>query len=411
MTFWIVTGGLTLLAALLIGRSLLGTRAETEAAERPDIGIYRDQLKAVEKDLARDVVSAEEAERLRTEIKRRILDADRAGGTGTREAPRWLSRAVAALAGLGIILGAYGLYDLLGAPGYADQPLSKRHADAAAMRAARPSQEEFEAQMPSSPPQEIDEDYANLMRQLREAVKTNPDELRGWELLARNEGRLGNLVTAHAAQRRVIELKGSNADAEDYLTYAGLLIQAAGGAVSTEADWALNGVLALEPSNPVARYYAGLMHLQTGRPDQTFAFWEPLLRAGPADAPWIPIIRARIEGVATLAGIRYTPPPTPASPHPEFAPAGPSAADMDAAAEMAPEDRQAMIQGMVDQLGERLASEGGPPQDWARMISSLGVLGDRERAAAIWAEAQTRFTDPDHLSIVRDAARALGLTE
>ena len=392
MTFWIVTGALTLIPALLIARVLLRGQGRAAGAERLDIRIYRDQLGAVESDLARGVIGAEEAERLRTEVKRRILDAGRLSAGESRTAPRALSLAVAALAGLGIIFGAFGIYERIGVPGYADQPLAKRLAEAAEMRAARPTQAEYEAQVPPATPPEIDPDYASLMERLRKAVETRPDELQGWELLAQNEAHLGNPVAAHAAQKRVIELKGSDVTAGDYLTYAGLLIQAAGGNVSADADWAINGVLALQPGNPVARYYAGLMHLQTGRPDQTFAFWEPLLNEGPSDAPWIPIIRARLENVAAWAGIRYELPPEPESV------AGPA-------------DRQAMIRSMVDRLGERLASEGGTPQEWAQLISSLGVLGDRERAAAIWAEAQTRFTDPAQLAVIRDAATAAGLAE
>ena len=43
---------------------------------------------------------------------------------------------------------------------------------------------------------------------------------------------------------------------------------------------------------------------------------------------------------------------------------------------------------MVEGLAARLAAEGGPAPDWARLITSLGVLGETDRAKAIWAEAQ-----------------------
>jgi cytochrome c-type biogenesis protein CcmH len=52
---------------------------------------------------------------------------------------------------------------------------------------------------------------------------------------------------------------------------------------------------------------------------------------------------------------------------------------MEAAAEMAPEDRAAMIEGMVEGLAGRLATEGGPPEDWARLITAFGVLGAASR--------------------------------
>jgi cytochrome c-type biogenesis protein CcmH len=60
---------------------------------------------------------------------------------------------------------------------------------------------------------------------------------------------------------------------------------------------------------------------------------------------------------------------------------GPSAEEVAAAAEMSAEDRTAMIRGMVEGLRERLYSEGGSGEEWARLIRALGVLGDPEGAA------------------------------
>ena len=73
--------------------------------------------------------------------------------------------------------------------------------------------------------------------------------------------------------------------------------------------------------------------------------------------------------------------------------------------------RQAMIRGMVDGLAERLATEGGPAEDWARLIRALGVLGDTDRARAIWDEARTVFADTPGLPTVQAAAEAAGLNE
>ncbi len=409
MTFWIVSAALALISTLWIGWALLRPRGEAEERGALDMQIYRDQLGAVEKDLARGVVTEEEGDRLRTEIKRRILEADKSRGAETRAAPRALSFAAAAIGGIAVIGGAFAIYEAIGAPGYGDQPLAKRLADAEQARRNRSSQAEYEAQMPPSPAPEIDPQYAELIEKLRAAVVERPDELEGWVLLARNEAQLGNLPAAHAAQARVIALKGEGATSQDYTTHAAMLIQAAGGVVSQEADQALNGALQLDPKNPIARYYAGLMHLQTGRPDQAFSFWEPLLREGPPTAPWIPIIRARLESVAYMAGmLDYQLPPEAGLVNPHGA-GGPSLEDMQAAQEMSEEDRQEMIQGMVDQLGRRMAEEGGPPSDWAKLIRAHGVLGNTERAGLIWSEAQRTFSEEADLAPIREAARFAGV--
>jgi len=119
------------------------------------------------------------------------------------------------------------------------------------------------------------------------------------------------------------------------------------------------------------------------------------------DAPWVGPIRDQIEAVAAEAGVRYQ--------LPELA-RGPDAGDVAAAQDMSEEDRDAMIRGMVQQLSERLASQGGPASEWARLIGALGVLGETERASAIWAEAQGVFAaEPDGLALIRQAAEQAGV--
>ena len=60
----------------------------------------------------------------------------------------------------------------------------------------------------------------------------------------------------------------------------------------------------------------------------------------------------------------------------------------------------------------RLAEQGGSPEEWARLITSLTVLGNADRARAIWDEAQQRFASaPQALATVGAAAQSSGLTE
>jgi cytochrome c-type biogenesis protein CcmH len=120
-------------------------------------------------------------------------------------------------------------------------------------------------------------------------------------------------------------------------------------------------------------------------------------------------IRSGIEDLAARAGVRYELPPRQAAP---MAPSGPSAGDVEAAEDMDPEARREMIRGMVARLSDRLATEGGTAQDWARLINAYGVLGEAEQAGRIWAEAQTVFADsPERLATVRAAAETAGVAE
>lgn len=405
MIFWAIAAILALASSGLIAAALLRGRASAAPPAAYDLEVYRVQLSDVDKDLARGVITRGEAERLRTEVSRRILAADaqlRKGGSDGGQ-PRRAGAVVAGLLALLVTAGALAGYWAVGAPGYADLPRAVRLAASEAARADRLAQEDAAAQFGApEAPVTPDGDYAQLMTQLRAAVEKRPDDPRGLILLARNEAALGNITAAIEAQTRLIALRGADAAASDHAVLADLLITQAGGYVSREAEAALRAALSKDPAEPEARYYLGVYYDQVDRPDAAFRTWEALLRDSPPDAPWIAPLRTQIVDAAGRAGIRYSLPP-------ERAP-GPSAAEVEAAGDMSDADRGQMIRGMVDGLMARLAEEGGPPEDWARLIVALGVLGETERAEAILGEARTVFEgNAEALAGIEAAGRQAGI--
>jgi cytochrome c-type biogenesis protein CcmH len=102
---------------------------------------------------------------------------------------------------------------------------------------------------------------------------------------------------------------GDKAGSGDHAQLAGLMVLAAGGFVSPEAELALVKALTLDKREPRARYLTGLLFAQNDRPDLAFRVWQPLLAESNPDAPWVGPIRAGIEEVAALAGLRYELPP------------------------------------------------------------------------------------------------------
>lgn len=401
--FWAAAGGMGLAVAALFLLALRRARAEIAAAADYDLKVYRDQLAEIDRDLARGTLPPEEADRLRTEVSRRLLDADRHAQQASRKASTAGVTLAAALI-LALIGSSYWAYLRLGAPGYPDLPLAARFAMSEEMRANRASQAEMEVTAAATRPAPVqpEPEFAALMDQLRAAVAERPDDARGLELLAANEARLGNLGEARAAMENLLRAKGDTATGDDHAALAELMIMAAGGLVSPEAEAELTRALTLDARNGTARYYYGLMAAQVGRFDRTFALWRPLLDEGPADAPWIEPIRAQIEDVAMRAGVQFTLP---------AALPGPDADAMAAAQDMSTEDRQAMIEGMVAQLGERLATEGGTVEEWARLISALTVLNRMDEAQEIYAEALTKFEgSPAQQSFLREQALNAGLT-
>ena len=409
MLFWITACLIVALVAATLLPSLLRP-AQPAAVETSDMRVYRDQLAEVDRDLARGLLDVAEAGRTRTEISRRLLTADRAANgveqpADTSPAPQF-TRARAAVTVVVLGAAALALYDWLGAPGYPDISRASRIAAGDAMRLGRISQAAAEALAPPTTATDVPAADMALIEQLRDAVKTHPDSAQGWGFLAEFETRIGNYPAAARAQEQLIALKTDTATVADYAYLVDLQVAAAGGFVSPQVEQTIRRLLADDDTNLTARYYTGLLYAQTDRPDIAFRLWRDLVEDGQtavekADDIHVQLARAGVEDMAIRAGVDYELPPE----------IGPDAADIAAAQDMTPQARQQMIAGMVAQLSDRLATQGGPPADWARLIASLGVLGDTDQARAIWTEAQGVFaTDPAAIAQLLTAAQSAGLT-
>ncbi len=407
--FWILTGALTLLVALILVLALR-RGAQAVPAEAYDLKVYRDQLAEVDKDVARGILNEEDAERARTEISRRILATDAALQKAERGAGQ---TGTATLYAVGVVMalvlagGSFYTYGRIGAPGYGDLALADRIGLAQELREQRPDQEAAEASITEAdlPPVEAPSpDYIALVERLRSVVSERPNDAQGLRLLAASERNLGNFKEARVAFSRYLDLRGPEATAAEFADMADMMVMAAGGYVSPEAERALALALERDPGNGPARYYWGLMMSQTGRPDQAFQIWDQLLREGPPEAPWIPPIQVQIEEIAMRAGVSYV------MPEPGNALRGPSAADVANAQDMSPAERMEMIGGMVESLGARLASEGGPAGEWAQLITALGVLERRQDAMNVYQNALQVFAGNDTaLDTLNRAAERAGI--
>lgn len=409
--------GFALLAAMVavvLLRAVARAR-HTDAADGTEraMKVYRDQLAEVDRDLARGTLSASEAERLRLEVSRRILDLDRAqavrhvGGP----APEKMRKLAMGTVGAAIV-GSAALYAYIGVPGYPDMPLVERHADAAEIRANRDRQAALEAEFAAAFPDgfqfEGREELEPLVAQLRDAVARRPLDPDGLILLVQNETRLGNLRAAIEAQEQLIALRAEGREhLNDLEVLLDLMVNATGGIVSPEAESVIETILARDATNGPALYYTGRMYAQTGRPDMTFRVWRRLHDISAGDDPWMDEVRRTLPELARISGEpRFTLPPRPLPRHV----AAPSQADIDAAADLSPEERVQMIEGMVDGLMARLANDGGTAEDWAQLLQALAVLERRDQALAILQEARTVFAArAEDLAVINETAARAGL--
>jgi len=398
MIFWIICGVLALVVAGIVTAPLW--RGVSDVSEDPDVAFYRAQLEELDRDVERGTIDAAEAERSRIEVQRRLLAADARVMQTARSTP---SPVLAG--GIALVLVALGLgaYWQLGAIGYPDLPLRARLAQSDEMRLNRPDQAALQAAALPPVAPDVPADYLASVETLRKLVPTRPEDLKGWELLAYHEAQLREFPAAIEAQARVMALKGDAVTLDDKRLMVDLMVTAADGLISPEAEVIVREMLAEAPDDQAALYYMGALYYQTDRADVALRLWKPIVAEGDPQSFYVAAARSQIEDAAFRAGDEnYTLPGV----------RGPNASDIANASGMSDGDRQDMIRGMVSQLATRLADEGGPASEWARLIGAYGVLGEVDKATEIWLEASDVFAGSvGAMETLRAAADAAGVAQ
>ena len=252
MTLWFVLALMTAAAMFAVLWPL--ARRTSSLRSGSDVAVYRDQLEEIERDRAAGLIGDQEAAARRSRSR---------AGSLPRPKPRqrrmpaptsatWRRRAVALVALMALPLGAAGLYLALGSPMLPDQPLAPR------LAAARG-----------------DQSIDSLIAQVETHLDRNPEDGRGWEVIAPIYLRLGRFDDAVKARRKALRLNGETAERE--AGFGEALVVAANGIVTAEAKAAFERAVALDANNVKARYFLGLAAEQDGNRGQAAAIWRALL--------------------------------------------------------------------------------------------------------------------------------------
>ena len=382
MTLWF---GLALMTAVAMFAVLWPLARRTSSLRSgSDVAVYRDQLEEIERDRAAGLIADQEAASAQVEVSRRLIAAAEAPTAphASADVATWRRRAVALVALMALPLVAAGLYLALGSPMLPDQPLAPR------LAAARG-----------------DQSFDSLIAQVETHLDRNPEDGRGWEVIAPIYLRLGRFDDAVKARRQALRLNGVTAERELGLGEA--LVFAANGIVTAEAKAAFEKAVGLDANNVPARYFLGLAAEQDGNRGQAAATWRALIATAPPDAPWVEFIRSALARVddASAPGDRG------ASPAQSGGAGGsPNEDQVAAASKMDPEQRKAMIQSMVERLAEKLHRDGSDAEGWLRLVRSYMVLGEREKARAAVLDARRALAgDPTNLRRLDDLVKGLGL--
>jgi cytochrome c-type biogenesis protein CcmH len=357
MLLWVSVAAMT---AVAIAGVLWPLFRKRPARSGSDAAVYRDQLQEIDRDLGLGLIGAKEAEAARVEVSRRLLSAADQGGDVTSESGWSMQRsAVAALALVLLTAGSAALYLRLGTPSLA-QPAAA-----------------------AAPPEQTGID--KLVAQAEEYLTRNPQEVRGWEVLAPVYMRMGRYSDSANAWRNVLQLSGNNADRLANLGEA--LTAEANGIVTAEAKDAFVRSVALDPTTVTAQFYLGIAAEQDGKNSESAKIFRDLIAHAPADAHWVADVKtalARVDGK----------------------PDGAPVAKAEGSASGLPQDSS--VRGMVDRLAARMKKDGSDPQGWVKLVQSYSVLNDAEKKQATIADARKALaSDSDKLAKFESGLAAL----
>jgi cytochrome c-type biogenesis protein CcmH len=348
MVFWVIAALLTLGASLVVLLPLTGRSRTAPAGADHDLEVYRDQLAEIDRDTARGLIQPSDAEEARAEVARRIIrianPENPVGETGAGAAsrPSGSLRLIGAVAVLAVPLISWSLYGRLGSPDLPSQPLAER--------------------LTKNP---ADSSIDELVARAEAHLAKNPNDGRGWEVLAPVYMRMRRFDDAVTAYRNVIRLEGSTAARQAGLGEA--LANQQGGMVSADAQGAFQAALKLDPKNAKAQFFLAVGLAQEGRKQEAIASLHKTLADLPPNSPW----RSAVEQALAESGEKVAG---------ADAPAGPDQAAIDSAASMSPQDRQAMIETMVASLDDKLRQNPNDAEGWMRLVRSYAVLGKKVEA-------------------------------
>ena len=446
MVLWFVFAAMALAVAGLLVWSFLRQPAASGQRADYELEVCRAQLRELERDFERGVVTQEDSEAAKLEIQRRMLAADAAREAKAAAAAGPLDRALPAVLGALLPLAAFGLYAWLGSPG----ATGVSGIGATAQRAA-PGAEQSD--LP---------DIQTMITRLKGRLAEQPQDIDGWITLGQSYMAIGRYQDSISAFDRALTIRADlpfvNAARGEALVFA------AEGQITPEARAAFEKTLEGDPGEPRARFYLAMAAEQDGEPRKALDGLVALLAEAPPGATWAQAVRNRAAALAeqlgedpatllpaapvvaaasgpksaaetaadpeelaarlaenpkdyegwialarlraaagdengALAALQKGSEAYPGAPFvqqqlqqaaaelrlgdDDAGPRGPSAEDIQAAQNMSTSDQQEMIRGMVDGLAERLEQEPEDVEGWRMLARSYGVLGETDKAAEV----------------------------
>lgn len=281
--FWIAAIVCVAVALAFVLPALMRARGEVARADRREVNIavYRDQLKEIEADRANGLISEAQFQSAKLELEARLAD-DALAPDETVEPGGGGGRALAYSLGALLPAAAFGLYFWLGSPASLSA-VAQPSPDAAAMAGA-PGEH----------------DVMQMIRQVEEKTRTNPDDGMAWAMLAKTYSVMEQWPKALRAYENAARLLPQ--DASVLSSYAEVMAIANGRALTGKPMELVQKALEIDPDDVKALELAGINAFQGEDFEQARGYFKRLHALLPPDSPYARDIQAALQETERLAG-------------------------------------------------------------------------------------------------------------
>ena len=278
-TFLMIAGALAVAASLFVALPLLkGHVTPGFGASRNElkISVYRDQLEELDADRRAGRLGADQYEQARGELERRLLEEVPDAGVRVAAPARRRPPAAALAAGLAVPLVAGFMYLALGNPA---------------------------SLWPRGGPDRVGPHQLDAtIGQLAARLEKNPEDGKGWVMLARSQAVLGRFTEASSAYARSVALFPD--DAQLLADYADTLAMARGGRLAGEPEKLVERALRADPENGKALALAGTIAFENKDYAAAVNHWQRLQGLIPPGSELARSVQAGIAEAKRLAGGR-----------------------------------------------------------------------------------------------------------
>ena len=282
--FWSLAAVMVMVALLFVLPPLLRKRT-VSAISRDDLNtnVIKEQLAELEADLMAGKLDKAQFDAARQDLERELLYDLATSGDAQTATPERGGRWLTLLLIPAIPLCAVLLYQLMGSVELIDRV------------------QQAQTAQPQSEQSQSVATIEEMVTLLATRLQQQPDDLKGWVMLARSYSIMKRYSEATAAYENVLRLGGE--DAGLLTDYADAMVMANGGIFTDESGALLVRALELDPGNVKGLWLAGHWKNQSGAQAEALGYWQQAALKLPPGSEDAAVIAQQINEVQKQLGI------------------------------------------------------------------------------------------------------------